>query len=208
MLCWKKLLQGKWEVTEVVFDGTATDNLKGVQAVFDKDKLSLIGGEGKREFSIKLDPTKNPKAIDMTALDGEFKGDTNPAIYQLEGDTLKLCMSNEPGNNKRPTELASKEGSKLLLMTLKRSIKGGNKDDKELLLNGAGGDPKTDLARIQGSWKGIKLEACHKSKKESQLWREFGDHLGVVQKRAVGSAKRQCNRLGHLAPSCIVASVA
>jgi uncharacterized protein (TIGR03067 family) len=114
-------LQGKWEVTAVVFDGTTTDNLKGVKGVFDKDKLSLIGDEGKREFSIKLDPTKKPKAIDMTALDGDCKDKTNPAIYQLEGDMLRLCMFNEPGNTKRPTELASKEGSKLLLMTFKRS---------------------------------------------------------------------------------------
>lgn len=114
-------LQGKWDVTKVVSDGTATDNLKGVQAVFDKDRLSLVGKEGKREFSIKLDPTKKPKAIDMTALDGDFKDKTNPAIYELMGDTLKLCLSNEPGENERPTDLASKEGSKLLLMTFKRS---------------------------------------------------------------------------------------
>src|SRR5207247_10509674 len=46
---------------------------------------------------------------------------TNPAIYELDGDELKLCMSNEPGTNKRPAELASKEGSKLLLMTFKRA---------------------------------------------------------------------------------------
>jgi uncharacterized protein (TIGR03067 family) len=114
-------LQGKWDITKVVSDGTATDNLKGVQAVFDKDTLSLIGEGGKREFAIKLDPTKKPKALDMTALDGELKDKTNPAIYELEGDVLKLCLSNELGENKRPAELASKEGSKLLLMTFKRS---------------------------------------------------------------------------------------
>lgn len=116
----KELLQGKWDVSEVVFDGAATDNLKGVQAVVEEDKLSLVGGAGKREFTIKLDPTKKPKAIDITALDGEQKDQTNPAIYHLDGDVLKLCMSNEPGNNQRPAELVSKEGSKLLLMTFKR----------------------------------------------------------------------------------------
>ncbi|MCI0642164.1 MAG: sigma-70 family RNA polymerase sigma factor [Gemmataceae bacterium] len=116
----KELLQGTWDVTEVVSDGTATDNLKGVQAVFDKDQLSLVGVAGKRDFSVKLDPTKKPKAIDLTALDGEQKDKTNPAIYELDGDVLKLCMSNEPGKITRPAELASKEGSKLLLMTLKR----------------------------------------------------------------------------------------
>jgi len=114
-------LQGKWEVTKVIFDGMATDNLKGVQTVFDKDKMSLIGAAGTREFRIKLDPTKKPRALDMTALDGEFKDKTNLAVYKMEGDLLNMCWFNEPGWNKRPTELSSTEGSKLLLVTLKRS---------------------------------------------------------------------------------------
>jgi uncharacterized protein (TIGR03067 family) len=55
----------------------------------------------------------------MTALDGGFKGKTNLGLYQLEGDTLKLCMPNEP-TEERPTKLASPEGSDLILMTLKK----------------------------------------------------------------------------------------
>ena len=114
-------LQGKWDATEVRFDGKVLDGFEGVQAIFEKDKLSLVGREGKREFRVKLHPTKKPKAIDMTALDGDCKDKTNPAIYRLQGDVLQLCMFNEPGNTKRPTEVASKDGSKLLLMTFKRT---------------------------------------------------------------------------------------
>jgi uncharacterized protein (TIGR03067 family) len=114
-------LQGKWDVTKVLVGGVATENLKGVQAVFDKDKMSLVGEDGKREFKIKLDPSKKPKAIDLTALDGDCKDKTNPAIYQLEGDTLKLCLVNDPGNNKRPTEFSSPEGTSVLVMTFKRA---------------------------------------------------------------------------------------
>jgi uncharacterized protein (TIGR03067 family) len=110
-------LQGKWEVTEVLFDGKALDGFESVRAEFEKDKMSLLG----KAFSFKLDPSKKLKAIDLTALDGDCKDKTNPAIYQLEDDKLILCMFNDPGNTKRPTELASKEGSKLLLMTFKRS---------------------------------------------------------------------------------------
>jgi RNA polymerase sigma-70 factor (ECF subfamily) len=113
-------LQGTWEVTEVVFDGKPVDGFQDASAVFDKDKMSLIGQGGKKEYRIKLDPSKKPRAIDLTSLDGEFEG-SNPAIYQLDGDTLKLCMFNEPGNKKRPTEVASNEGSKLLLMTFQKN---------------------------------------------------------------------------------------
>jgi RNA polymerase sigma factor (sigma-70 family) len=115
-----ELLQGEWDVSDAVFDGTATDNLKGVRAVFEVDKLSLVGESGKREFRIKLDPAAKPRGIDMTALDGDQKGESNPAVYQLDGDVLKLCLSNEPGNKTRPNTLESKEGSKLLLITFKR----------------------------------------------------------------------------------------
>ena len=38
----------------------------------------------------KLDPSKKPKAIDITQLSG--KGETIPGIYSIDGDTLKICM--------------------------------------------------------------------------------------------------------------------
>jgi uncharacterized protein (TIGR03067 family) len=116
-------LQGTWDLTAVVGGGKSVppEKVKGVKVVFSKDKMSLVspGDEPKREFTFKLDPTTKPKAIDLTALDGGFKGKTNPGIYQLEGDILKLCMRNEP-TKERPTKLVSPEGSDLILMTLKK----------------------------------------------------------------------------------------
>jgi RNA polymerase sigma factor (sigma-70 family) len=138
----KELLQGKWDITEVVSDGMATDNLKDVQAVFEKERFSLVGPAGKREFRFKLDPAKKPKAIDLAALDGEFKDKSARAIYHLEGDSLRLCMPNEITDN-RPTEFVSKEGSKLLLMTLKRSA---DKEQKNPL------DPQAEARRLNGTW--------------------------------------------------------
>jgi uncharacterized protein (TIGR03067 family) len=116
-------LAGTWELTEAVGGGKPAPpgKVKGVTAVFSGGKMSLVlpGDEPKREFTFKLDPAATPKAIDLTALDGGFKGKTNPAIYQLEGDTLKLCMRNEP-TKERPAKLASPEGSDLILMTFKK----------------------------------------------------------------------------------------
>jgi uncharacterized protein (TIGR03067 family) len=119
----RERLQGTWELTGAVGGGKPVppEKVKGVRVVFSGEQMSLVspGDEPKREFTFKLDPTAKPKAIDLTALDGGFKGKTNPGIYQLEGDTLKLCMRNEP-TKERPAKLASPEGSDLILMTLKK----------------------------------------------------------------------------------------
>ena len=54
----------------------------------------------------------------MTPDDGPNKGKTLVGIYEVKGDELKVCHG-DPGAD-RPKEIASKEGSGLSLITLKR----------------------------------------------------------------------------------------
>jgi uncharacterized protein (TIGR03067 family) len=58
------------------------------------DQLSVRSVRGTSTIKLRLDPTKNPKEIDLTGMplgnQGNFTGN-----YALEGDTLKT----EPGNN-------------------------------------------------------------------------------------------------------------
>ena len=42
-------------------------------------------------YTYKLDASKKPAQIDLTITDGGLKGQTFPAIFQLDGDTLKVC---------------------------------------------------------------------------------------------------------------------
>ena len=58
---------------------------------------------------VKLDPKAEPCAIDLTPTGdsaGPLKGKTYPGIYRIEGDTLTLCLSVEPGSP-RPTKFAT-----------------------------------------------------------------------------------------------------
>jgi len=118
-------LQGSWEVVELVMDGKPAPEAtrKEIKIVFKGEKMTLTGPEGigKREFSFKLDPSKKPKSIDFNPLEGQFKGKTSPAIYELKRDELKLCMPNR--GKERPTEFKAGEGSNLGLFVLKRSKK-------------------------------------------------------------------------------------
>ena len=65
-------------------------------------------------MTFTLDSTKKPKAIDV-----DMDGTPGVGIYSLEGDTLKICHSE--GKDARPTEFATKEGTKNSLLVLKRA---------------------------------------------------------------------------------------
>jgi RNA polymerase sigma factor (sigma-70 family) len=123
-------LQGDWEAVEFLVQGKTVlgTELQGAVLRFSGNKMSLIYDSNKgpaRSFSFKLDPSKKPKAIDLLVLDGAEKGEQGPGIYELEGGRLRLCIPNDK-ITERPTEFASPEGSKLIVMRLKRVPKEKN----------------------------------------------------------------------------------
>jgi RNA polymerase sigma factor (sigma-70 family) len=110
-------LQGAWTVTESEVGGKAAK--RGNKFVFSGDKLVVHLPEGKKdEIAFKLDPFASPKAADLTALTGKQEGNTLLAIYALDGDTLKLCLSWE---ERRPTEFSAPGGRKMQVIVLKRA---------------------------------------------------------------------------------------
>jgi RNA polymerase sigma factor (sigma-70 family) len=160
----KDAIQGIWKVTGVEMGGKeAPDGDDGVKEMktatwtITADKITVaMSKEGKHDASYKLDPTKKPKQIDFTPLDGppNEKGKTGQGLYSLEGDVLKLCMPKGPDADERPTELATKEGGKAFLITLKRE-----KPAKDKLKEGK---PEADNQAIQGVWQVTDVETNDK----------------------------------------------
>jgi uncharacterized protein (TIGR03067 family) len=107
---------GKWEVVSIQRGGRALPDeaLKSLSFTFEKGKMIMQRGDQQREFGMKLDPAKKPKAIDV-----DMMGKTGEGIYSLEGDSLKICHGEE--GDPRPAEMASKEGTNVTLITLKRA---------------------------------------------------------------------------------------
>ncbi len=68
--------------------------------------------EGKDKYT--LDPTTNPKAIDLTDNDGHHA----PGIYSLCGDNLKVCI--DEGSDGRPRVFATKPDTRLSVWVFKR----------------------------------------------------------------------------------------
>ncbi|MGZ5234401.1 MAG: TIGR03067 domain-containing protein [Burkholderiales bacterium] len=116
-------LEGVWEVMSVVSDGLTLplDAIQGGNAVFSAQSMTLISPDGKENtaYAIRLDPSTNPKAIDITSMAGSFKGDTGRGIYDSRGNVLWLCQPHQPGTA-RPSAFAAPQGSRLHLTVLKR----------------------------------------------------------------------------------------
>jgi uncharacterized protein (TIGR03067 family) len=73
------------------------------------------------EATIKLDPTKTPKTIEIAFTEGERKGQTVVGIYELEGDAFRVCIA-RPGDE-RPAEFSTSAGSGRTLVLFNRKRK-------------------------------------------------------------------------------------
>ncbi len=114
-------LQGTWSLVAMETEGDAVgaDEFKGWHVVYDGDTVTLHSDtEVRRHGIITLDPTRKPKAINTWDQDGPYDDRTVPGIYELKGDSLKLCFA-RPGDE-RPTEFTTKKGTGFLLAVYER----------------------------------------------------------------------------------------
>jgi uncharacterized protein (TIGR03067 family) len=114
-------LQGNWQPVSVTVNGQALDKerLKDDSMLIRKNTFVLRSGAGSTGGTFLIDPTKNPKTMDTETLIGEAKGTKSVGIYQLEGDTLRVCYSTDP--KARPTEFSAGKDSKRALVVYQRA---------------------------------------------------------------------------------------
>ena len=118
-----KRMQGAWAVTINEAEGKKSSDEENknanVKLVVKEDKYTIYFGDKQyTQGKIKLDPTKKPKAIDAIAADGPFEGKPMPGIYEINGDTMRVCFA-VPGKD-RPREFSTAKGSGHSLLTYKR----------------------------------------------------------------------------------------
>ena len=116
-------LQGSWKV--VNYKGPEEAFAKEFKSkgkiIFEGDKLTIMIGDVKLgEATYKLDPSKKPKTMDAVSTFGPDKGQKSLAIYELDGDKLKICITEEKD---RPKEFATKKGSKTTILDYQREKK-------------------------------------------------------------------------------------
>ncbi len=145
-----KKLQGTWEIVELIVGGkpVPAKKIQGLRFQFQDDKLTILPASlpdlseidgaapgavarallssyspvvvDRRQFTFTLDASKKPAAVDLTALDGKHKGSVSHGIYELKGDSLRWCQSDDEKTKDRPKEFKSPEKTALYLFTFKR----------------------------------------------------------------------------------------
>jgi RNA polymerase sigma-70 factor (ECF subfamily) len=112
-------LQGSWNVElwgmgDQFVPGRYRMIFSGSKAEF----VSLNENAPPKQLIFDLNPTADPKRIDVTLPDGG----TALGIYRLAGEQLMICYDLEPGN--RPRDFEPKPGSRVIFYILRREPPG------------------------------------------------------------------------------------
>jgi uncharacterized protein (TIGR03067 family) len=114
--------EGVWQVVSLEIDGNKTDeqDAKKITVVNEADGKWRLEVDGKviARGTSEIDPTKKPKAIDLTGTEGDDKGKTVLGIYEIGDDERKVCYAK--AGMERPDDFSAPAGSGRILAVLKR----------------------------------------------------------------------------------------
>jgi len=115
-----KAIQGNWKPIKAELGGKpmADEVLKTISLKMDNDKYEVFVGEHPDRGTYTIDAAATPKSITVTGTEGPNQGRTFPAIYELKGDTLRICY--DLSGAKRPVEFKTVTGTKLYFVTYQR----------------------------------------------------------------------------------------
>jgi uncharacterized protein (TIGR03067 family) len=113
-------LEGTWLPSTAEFGGKPfpEEVRKIIRLEIKGEDYTVTVGTKPDRGTCKLDSSAKPKTLDITGTEGPNKGKTILAIYERDGDTLRVCY--DLGGKNRPTEFKTTAGSRLFLVEYKR----------------------------------------------------------------------------------------
>ena len=115
-----KAVQGNWKPVTAELAGKPMPDavMQTISLKLDHGKYEVFVGDKPDKGTYTLEAATNPKSITVTGTEGPNHGKTFPAIYELTGNTLRICY--DLSGAKRPTEFKTVAGTKLYLVTYQR----------------------------------------------------------------------------------------
>jgi uncharacterized protein (TIGR03067 family) len=115
-----KKMEGTWLPTAVELGGQkwSEEQMKVIKLVIADGKYTVTVSGKDDKGTLKIDPSAKPATMDIVGTDGPNMGKTFPAIYELSGDTLKICYGLDVKN--RPSKFETTPQTALFLVTYKR----------------------------------------------------------------------------------------
>jgi uncharacterized protein (TIGR03067 family) len=102
-------LQGEWKLVALAIDGKESRPAPFDLKVRIKGDAYVLGGKGKGAAKLKAGPGTIDPTLDVTFTEGGSKGETLQCVFEVKGDTLRVCRRN--GGKGRPDAVASKSGT-------------------------------------------------------------------------------------------------
>jgi uncharacterized protein (TIGR03067 family) len=108
-------LQGKWRVERIEENGVAEpeEEAKRFTLIIKGNKINVELRGQVEHTDFQIDATKSPKEIDMVPQYGDDKGKTFRGIYEIDGDTLRICATPLA---ERPKKIVSEQGTMILIL--------------------------------------------------------------------------------------------
>jgi len=115
-----KAVEGNWKPIKAELAGQpmAEAVMKSISLKLENGQYEVFVGASPDRGTYTLDSAAKPKGMTITGTEGPNNGKTFPAIYEVNGDTLRICY--DLSGAKRPTEFKSVVGTKLYLVTYNR----------------------------------------------------------------------------------------
>lgn len=136
-------LQGHWDIVSLELDGHKFPAV-GAQIAIQRGRFISLNMGAEYSGTVAIDESASPKTFDLLFETGPEAGNRSLGIYELEGDTWKICLglTGKP----RPAKFVSAPGTGHALEILKRGREGAKKE-----LPAAGGHTEP-VVELEGGW--------------------------------------------------------
>lgn len=113
-------VQGRWQPVQAELAGQSVPDtiLQSISLRLDHGKYAVHAGPSADLGTYLLDVNAQPKSMVITGTEGPNQGRTFPAIYELTGDTLRICY--DLSGAQYPSEFKTLAGTQLYLVTYHR----------------------------------------------------------------------------------------
>lgn len=107
--------QGVWTVVSMQEDGKflSPERLKKIKLTIKGENFTFETATDSHDGLYKIDPTKDPRLLNIEVTRGDEKGKIYQAIYKFEDGRMIQCM--HKANLRRPTRFEGQAGSENLL---------------------------------------------------------------------------------------------
>lgn len=184
-------LQGEWRLDSLEVDGAAMPAamLSHTRILFDGDRFLTESPEANYDGVFTINLNSRPPQIDIAFVEGPEAGNTCYGIYELDGDSLTLCLG--LAGAPRPVAFVTARGSGHALERLYRvsadrpaNVTGGTPPPKPPASPAAREDPSgfdvpitAFLRRMEGEW--IPVQLVSDGKPMPDQWLSFGSRTMV-----------------------------